>query len=1089
MFTGSLQAQLTATTNGNGNQLAQILGGNGVTITNVVMNCPNGAAGTFHSTNSNLGLVDGIVLTTGSDTMVKGPNTSSGMGYDLASHGDTSLNSLAGATTHDACALEFDMNVLSDSVEFRYVFGSEEYLEWVSSNYNDAFAFYITGPGIVGQQNIALIPGTNTPVTIHNVNTTTNSQYYINNGTGNNAPYNASNTYIQYDGFTTVLTAKKKGLQPCQTYHLKLVVADAGDGVYDSGVFLEANSLTSNAVTLDTAYTSAPNESNAVEGCVQGIIRFHLQNAVTYPTIVHYHIGGTATNGVDYTTIPDSIIIPAGDTLANLIIFPIADNLVEGIENVTIQLFTSCSNSSYTSSTLFISDSLSLNIQAGVDQSICYGDHAQLSATGSSTFLWSPAGSLNNANIANPIATPTVTTTYHLTSNVGTCVAEDFVTVNIITPPFSVNAGPNISSCFSTNMQLNAVVTGSPVIGSTFTYTWTPATGLNFTDILNPVASPTSSTNYIIEVASGNCKVKDTINVALGSIVVTASATNETCFGYNNGTATINATGTPPYVYVWSNTAITQNLTGLAGGNYAVTVTDNFGCSATAITSVASTNPIYFGALAVTPIKCFGDVNGIADISATGGAGNITYLWSTGTVTTTVFNLAGNTPYTISATDANGCVIDTTIILSSPLQLNANVTATNITCNPGGSGTSITLNAGHDGTANANATGGTSPYVYLWNTGDATSAISNLVAGNYDVVITDAKSCTAAANTTLTEPQPMSVTASSMAPLCVNNANGTINAACTGGTSGYMFTVSFNGSPVQTNNNGGFTNLAAGDYIISVSDANNCTKIANLNLPQPIADELALSSTPVSCYGAEYNDGSVVVTPISVLNQPYLYSLDNGGNQQLNEFYNVTGGVHQLHIINNNGCVTDTSITVGSPVQAFVEIVPGDTTIPLGESIQLTTSFYPYATSSIVSYNWSQAEGLTCTDCANPIANAYETNEYSVTVTYNDHCKAVATAKINVTGHPPVYIPNAFTPNGDGNNDVFMVYGESIRTADLKVFNRWGELVFVSNNQFAGWDGTYKGAMQQNSVFVYEATVTYLDGKKIDKKGTITLVR
>ncbi|HLP20478.1 MAG TPA: choice-of-anchor L domain-containing protein, partial [Chitinophagales bacterium] len=470
-------AQISATTNNNGSQLSQILAGNGVTISNVTMNCPNGAAGTFTCNNCNLGMTEGIVLTTGSDTMITGPNNSGSEGWDNLASGDPSLNTLAGATTKDACALEFDMKVLSDSVEFRYVFGSEEYTEWVNSGYNDAFAFFISGPGITGQQNIALIPGTTTPVTIDNVNDNSYSQYYVDNGDGYTAPYNNNNTYIQYDGFTKVLTAKRKGLQPCQTYHLKLVIADAGDGIYDSGVFLEANSLTSNYVSIDSAETDEPNTTNAMEGCVRGKVNFRLQKPINQASVVHFGIGGSAINGVDYTAIADSIIIPAGDTIVSLFINPISDGIVEGTERIVISLFTACDALPYDSAVLLLIDSF--GVDAGLGMTICAGDQAQLNALGLGLVNWNNASSLSSASILNPIATPTATTTYTVTADLGVCQSSDTVTITVISAPFSVSAGPDVASCSSTSMQLNAVVTGSTVNGNPFTYNWTPANTLS----------------------------------------------------------------------------------------------------------------------------------------------------------------------------------------------------------------------------------------------------------------------------------------------------------------------------------------------------------------------------------------------------------------------------------------------------------------------------------------------------------------------------------------------------------------------------------------------------------------------------------
>jgi gliding motility-associated-like protein len=112
-----------------------------------------------------------------------------------------------------------------------------------------------------------------------------------------------------------------------------------------------------------------------------------------------------------------------------------------------------------------------------------------------------------------------------------------------------------------------------------------------------------------------------------------------------------------------------------------------------------------------------------------------------------------------------------------------------------------------------------------------------------------------------------------------------------------------------------------------------------------------------------------------------------------------------------------------------------------------------------------------------------------LTIAYNDHCKTSADVLIGVEGAEPFFVPNSFSPNGDGNNDVFQIYGVGIKTIDLKIFNRWGELVYESNNQFDGWDGTYKGALQQPGVYVYNVYVTYLNDKKEQKVGSITILR
>ena len=240
-------AQLDVTTGYTAMQLAEELVGTGIEIVGAELDCPTLASGLFDCIDCNLGIDSGFVLTTGRATNAEGPNNSGSLGYNNGTSGDPDLNALPGVgTTYDACVLEIDIIPECDTVSFDYAFGSEEYNEFVGS-INDAFAFWISGPGIVGAVNIALIPGTTLPVTIDNVNLTSYSMFYNNNtGVPAGDPY-----YIQYDGFTTVLTAISAVI-PGETYHLKLAIGDEADHIYDSGVFLRANSL---STTVSASFT------------------------------------------------------------------------------------------------------------------------------------------------------------------------------------------------------------------------------------------------------------------------------------------------------------------------------------------------------------------------------------------------------------------------------------------------------------------------------------------------------------------------------------------------------------------------------------------------------------------------------------------------------------------------------------------------------------------------------------------------------------------------------------------------------------------------------------------------------------------
>jgi hypothetical protein len=256
LCTQSLHAQVAVSGNTTAQQMAQVLAGQGVVVQNPVLSCPVYAYGTFSAGVSNLGLDSGIVLTTGRAATSNNTFGVNGYAGGFAStnnggQGDPQLTTLAGQSTYDACALEFDVIPSGDTLSFNYVFGSEEYTSATCGQYNDAFAFFISGPGITGQPNIARVPGTNIPVTINSINSGIpgpGNSIATCNAMGPGSPFtayyvdNSNGTTITYRGMTTVLQAVR-AVTPCSTYHLKIVIADAGNAAYDSGVFLKAGSL------------------------------------------------------------------------------------------------------------------------------------------------------------------------------------------------------------------------------------------------------------------------------------------------------------------------------------------------------------------------------------------------------------------------------------------------------------------------------------------------------------------------------------------------------------------------------------------------------------------------------------------------------------------------------------------------------------------------------------------------------------------------------------------------------------------------------------------------------------------------------
>lgn len=339
---GNGHAQLTVQGGQTGAQLANILSGGGVTISNVQLNCPNSASGTFDGTMTNLGIGQGVLLTSGAITIAAQPQVSGGEGQDNFSAGDADLTLLSGVQTFDACALEFDIVATCDTISIAYVFGSEEYDEFVCAGVNDAFGFFISGFGIPAGTNIATVPGTGDPVSINTVNNgsvgifgfngpgciLTNSGFYTSNAVGTTHEYDAQ----------TVRMEAKSWVQPCSTYHIKLVVADGGDGILDSGVFLEENGIrcASAQITVNTATVNGSNY--VVEGCTDAVLYFERQGNLSQSYTVHYTVGGTAINGTDYNQIADSVVFAVGQDSVGITINAVNDGNTEGLEEILIIL-------------------------------------------------------------------------------------------------------------------------------------------------------------------------------------------------------------------------------------------------------------------------------------------------------------------------------------------------------------------------------------------------------------------------------------------------------------------------------------------------------------------------------------------------------------------------------------------------------------------------------------------------------------------------------------------------------------------------------------------------------------------------------
>ena len=521
-FAGRSSAQLTIAPGATASMLASQLTGAGVLVLNPVLTCPDNAQGIFSGV-STLGFNSGIVLTSGQAATAGTAIGAGGPASSFASTGngtpgDPSLDLLSGATTYDACVLEFDFRPAGDTIKFNYVFGSEEYNGFTCTGFNDVFGFIISGPGFTSPTNIALVPGTTIPVCINSVNcgpgtgTGTLStctaigpgspfcSYYVNNLTG---------TTITYDGLTSTLTAIA-AVTPCDTYHLKIGIADATDDIWDSGVFLEAHTLSSVNTSI-APVSSNPADTSfggpfCIRGCYPGDFTFNLSAPTTTPQIIHYVIGGTAVNGYDYTHIPDSVIIPPGSTSATVTIQGLTVP-AGGTKTVTLYILAthSCSTTVdiLDSATVLIVDSPTVQITTP-DTAICLGQSLNINAVGNPllSYQWTPTATLTSGSTSlTTSATPTVTTTYTLTgvyTLLGCPPVSDQVTVTITHLDVMIR---DTMLCVGQYAPINANTT--PVDPSA-TYLWGPAGDFNDPTLTQPIFYQNTIGDYAITVTATN---------------------------------------------------------------------------------------------------------------------------------------------------------------------------------------------------------------------------------------------------------------------------------------------------------------------------------------------------------------------------------------------------------------------------------------------------------------------------------------------------------------------------------------------------------------------------------------------------------
>ncbi|MEO6166965.1 MAG: gliding motility-associated C-terminal domain-containing protein, partial [Chitinophagales bacterium] len=832
-----------------------------------------------------------------------------------------------------------------------------------------------------------------------------------------------------------------------------------------------------------------------------------------------------ATGGINYSWSPGASL--SDPLISNPIAFPIFTTHY----TVTASDTNQCSNADSIWITIF---SL-VNVDAGVNDTICAGDTITLAATGGNDYFWMPAEGLSNNNISNPLAFPQVTTMYTVTVNAGsTCPGKDSVLITVHPKP-TIDASTDTSLCAGDSVQLfvsgaatyiwqpgdglsntaeddpyafpqittNYMVTGTdlngcadtaavlltvislPVIdagtdtsicvGDTLqlmasggaSYTWTPSVFLSEDNIANPLAFPDTTTTFIvIGTAESGCINTDSIQVfVLSPGMIDAGADTSLCKG---DSIMLQASG--GLEYSWSPaTGLSDPLVAnpIASPNssmvYTVTVGDGTSCFFSD-TVVVQVNELPIVIASNDSSICPGDSLQLQ------AAGALFYSWnpanslSDPAVSNPVASPLGTTSYSVIGTDAQGCEnLDTVIITLLPAPV-VNAGIDTVVC----IGDSIMLQA----------SGG---ITYSWEpSSNLTDAfISNPIAypnitTTYIVKVNDGGICFGYDTVLIIVHSLPIANAGEDQTVCAGNL---VSLNASGGVE-YIWTPSTSLSS-STVNNPVATAIESITYTVTVTDENRCiaSDTIHLEVAPPLLTNIS-SDTAICAGGSSLlnasGGSSYSLSPAATLNDaespaPVATPIET-------TTYTV--------MISDGICYADTlQVTVFVSIP-FID-AGSDATITSGASFQFIV------TASQGTYAWTPSENLTCPDCLNPAAAPVVTTTYTVSVTDSLGCMATDEVTLGVgCDLESVFIPNAFTPDKNGHNDVLFVRSTGlIDVTYFRIFDRWGKMIFESNDIGQGWDGTYKDQLMPPGVYLYTMQAKCGNEELIEKQGNVTLLK
>jgi gliding motility-associated-like protein len=927
------------------------------------------------------------------------------------------------------------------------------------------------------------------------VNTTT----WVNYATGTNAPLPSDGYPVRVtDAAGTTLTINNAGqLQPCVTCPTITVTvpnktnvtcpstnngsatvsASGGTGAYtytwspNVSTGATANNLT--AGTYSVTVRDANNCSGTVSFTITAPNIPNITNAATQAESCAGQNNGsitsaTATGGTgSYTWTYAPASNPANTT--PIAAFPV-NNLAPG--NYILAVTSGGCVDTVQVNIAVGPNCCSISLAVSTVQPTCGQSDGGITVTpspaGTYTYAWSNSlpATASQSNLATGQYSVTVTT-----SGNPTCTADTTINLNTSNGPTLTFSNPVNPTCAGSNGAITVALAGGAA-----PYTVTIDTGgtpqsfqlpFAITQTLNGLPAGTVT---VTVVDANSCQATATATLTAPANCCTFTVADvkvQPNCGATDGSITLTvANGSGNYSYAWAGGNTSNALTNVGAGTYNVTITDNAyaNCNLDTTYTLVNPNAPTLSAPTIVNETCPGTGNGTATINASGGTAPLSYLWSNSQTTQTATGLtAGTVTYTV--TDGNSCQVSGSATIGSGFCCTLDISAqvTNGTC--GQNNASITVSID---------TSGTTPYTYSLNGGTAqqSGTFGNLAAGTYTVVATDGAGCK---DTVVVTVQPSSnslnVSINTTALTCNGSNDGTATAVVTGGTTPYTYLWS------NTQTTVAITGLQADVYTVTVTDGGGCTGTATTSITEPAPLTLTLANDTTVC------EGNSVVVDAGGGFAFYIWS----SGQSTQTISPTTTGTYFVTVTDANGCTASDAIIVTFAPAATVDLGDDKVGYEGGDGVGLFANINPAVTGG--TFVWTPDTLLSCNNCQSTVATPVDTITYSVLYTDPNGCRVSDSVTIYVLPPGSIFWPNAFTPNGDGNNDVYLPGGSMVKQMVWRIYNRWGEKVFESESMLIGWNGKYKNAPQPPNVYVYYAEVTYLNNTTEEFKGSITLIR